>query len=166
MTGCVRFAARPMSPEQSATTFEERTLAAPGLRIFVETNVGAAFPKWPLPDWDLPNLILASLYYQPDLNVARARWAIASAGIRTAGERQNPTLSVTPAYNTTTHIPSPWLVTQTLDVPIETAGKRGYRLDQSRYLAEAARLNLLAAASQVRGRAPTLRSWPQAARPE
>jgi outer membrane protein, heavy metal efflux system len=59
---------------------------------------------------------------------------------------------VTPAYNTTTHVPSPWLVTPTLDVPIEMAGKRGYRLDQSRHLAEAARFNLLAAASQVRGR--------------
>jgi outer membrane protein, heavy metal efflux system len=152
MTGCVRFAARPLSSEQSALTFEARTLGAAGLRNFMETNVGASFLSWPLSDWDLPSLTLAAFYYQPDLDVARAKWATACAGIRTAGERPNPTLSVTPAYNTTTRIPSPWLVTPALDVPIETAGKRGYRQDRSRHVAEAARLNLLAAASQVRGR--------------
>ena len=152
MTGCVRFTARPLSPEQTASTFQARTLATPELRSFMETNMGTALPSWPLPEWDLSGLTLAAFFYQPDLDVARAKWAIASAGIRTAGEHPNPTLSVTPAYNTTTHIPSPWLVTPSLDVPIETAGKRGYRLDQSRHLAEAARWNLLTDASQVRGR--------------
>jgi cobalt-zinc-cadmium efflux system outer membrane protein len=152
MTGCARFTARPLSPEKSASGFDERSLTAPGLRGFMETNSATPLPSWPLAEWALPEVTLAAFYYQPELDVARAKWATASAGLRTAGERPNPTLSVIPAYNTTTHIPSPWLVTPTLDIPIETAGKRRHRLEQSRRLAEAARLKLLATATQIRSR--------------
>ena len=51
---------------------------------------------------------------------------MATAGTITAGERPNPTLSVAPGFNSTTAIPSPWIMTPSLDIPIETAGKRGY----------------------------------------
>jgi outer membrane protein TolC len=40
----------------------------------------------------------------------------------------------------------------TLDIPIETAGKRGYRLAQARHLSKAARLNIASAAWAVRSR--------------
>jgi outer membrane protein TolC len=39
-----------------------------------------------------------------------------------------------------------------LDIPIETAGKRGYRLARAQHLTEAARLNIASVAWQVRGR--------------
>jgi outer membrane protein TolC len=77
---------------------------------------------------------------------------VAEAGKKTAGESPNPTVSVSPAYNTTTTIPSPWIVTASLDIPIETAGKRGYRLAQARHLSKAARLNIASAAWAVRSR--------------
>jgi outer membrane protein TolC len=38
----------------------------------------------------------------------------------------------------------------TLDIPIETAGKRGHRIARASYLSEAARLNILTSAWQVR----------------
>ena len=60
----------------------------------------------------------------------------------TAGERPNPSLNVTPGYDTTTSMPSPWIPLGFLDVPIETAGKRGYRTAQAARLSEAARLKL------------------------
>src|SRR5207302_4314344 len=82
----------------------------------------------------------------------RAKWAVAQAGKKTAGERPNPTVSVTPSYNTTTAIPSPWLVTASFDIPIETAGKRGYRLAQARHLSESARLSIASVAWTVRSR--------------
>ncbi len=37
-----------------------------------------------------------------------------------------------------------------LDIPIETAGKRGYRMAEARYLSEAARLNIAQTAWEVR----------------
>lgn len=151
-TGCARFHPQPLAPEKNATEFEARSLADAGLRAFIETNLHGSLPAWPLASWDFTNLTLAGFYYHPDLDVARAKWAVATAGKKTAAERPNPSVSVAPGYNTTTHVPSPWLVTATLDIPIETAGKRGYRMAQAAQLSEAARLNIASVAWQVRSR--------------
>src|SRR5206468_4100799 len=53
-------------------------------------------------------------------------------------------------YNATTFMRSPWLPMGSLDVPIETAGERGYRRSHAAHISEAARLNILTAAWQVR----------------
>jgi cobalt-zinc-cadmium efflux system outer membrane protein len=150
--GCAHYESRPISAEGASADFQARSLGDPGLKAFLETNSPGTLPGWPLPLWDSTRLTLAAFYFHPDLDVARAKWAVATAGRLTAAERPNPTLSVTPAYNSTTHVPSPWLVTPTLDLPIETAGKRGYRIAQASQLSEAARLNLASVAWQVRGR--------------
>jgi outer membrane protein TolC len=149
--GCARFHPQPLAPEISVAEFEVRSLADARLRAFMESNLHAPLASWPLASWDFTNLTLAAFYYHPDLDVARAKWAVAKAGKTTAAERPNPTLSVTPGYNSTTRIPSPWFVTPTLDIPIETAGKRGYRIAQATQLSEAARLNIASVAWQVRG---------------
>ena len=75
---------------------------------------------------------------------------VAQGGETTAGQRPNPMLNVTPGYNTTTFAPSPWIPLGYLDVPMETAGKRGHRRAQAAQLAAAARLNVATAAWQVR----------------
>jgi outer membrane protein TolC len=101
--------------------------------------------------WTLKQLTLAAFYYQPSLAEARARLLAARAARITAGESPNPSITVTPAYDS--GIPgnfSPWMVPVSLDWPIETAGKRGYRLARARHLAEAARWNLAGAVWGVR----------------
>jgi outer membrane protein, heavy metal efflux system len=150
LAGCARFEPRPIAPTETAARFQQRSLADAAFRSYVETNLERELTNWPSQRWDLELLTLAAFYYQPSLDVARARWGVATAGKITAGERPNPTLSVTPAYNTTTKIPSPWIVTPSLDIPIETAGKRGYRIAQAQQLSEVARLNIASVAWQVR----------------
>lgn len=130
--------------------FEGRSLNDPELRRFIERSLAVELKERPV--FGFTNLVLAALYFHPDMDVARAKWATVQAGKRTAAERPNPTLSVAPAYDTTTSIPSPWLVTASLDVPIETAGKRGYRMAEAAELSEAARLNVAATAWTVRSR--------------
>jgi hypothetical protein len=51
-------------------------------------------------------------------------------------------LSASPQYNATTFTPSPWVAAFDLDIPIETAGKRGHRIAQAGRLSEAAKLNI------------------------
>ena len=152
VTGCARFEQRPISVEQAAADFASRTLEEVGLRAFMETNRQEALRDWPLSKWDFPDLTLAAWYYNPDLDVARARAATMEASRITAGERPNPTLSATPGYNTTQSVPTPWFVAASLDIPVETAGKRGYRIAQAEHLSEAARQNLATVAWQVRSR--------------
>ena len=109
--------------------------------------------EWPRASWDLPSLIFVAFYYHPDMAVARAKLAGAEAAIITAGARPNPTARFLPTYDA--DAPgglSPWTLGFTLDVPIETAGKRGYRIAQARYLANSARLNGAGTAWQVRSR--------------
>src|ERR1700728_4843261 len=63
----------------------------------------------------------------------------------TAGARPNPTLSVSPG------IPSPYLLTLDLSFPLETAGKRGLRIEAARDLELASRLELAETAWTIRG---------------
>jgi cobalt-zinc-cadmium efflux system outer membrane protein len=146
--GCAHYHAQPIDPAQTAQSFTARSLADPDLRAFVEANTETG--PWPPPSWDLRTLTLAALYFQPDLDVARARWEVVQAGRVTAGERPNPSVSAEVGYNTTTGTPSPWIPIAVLDIPIETAGKRGHRLAEAAHLSEAARLELASAAWRVR----------------
>jgi len=150
--GCVHYQARPIDPAQTARSFGARRLDDPGLRVFVETNAAPRPAVWPPTRWDLDSLTLAALYFQPDLDVARARWAVAQGGRAAAGERPNPSVTGGPAYNTTTKTPTPWIPFVGFDIPIETAGKRGHRVAEAAHRAEAARLDLAGAAWQVRSR--------------
>ncbi len=150
LASCARFHSQPLAPAQTADRLESRSLTDPALRTFLETNLHRELADWPAQSWDFDMLMLAAFRYHPSLEVARAQWAVASGGETTAAQRPNPTLNVTPGYNATTFMSSPWIPLTFLDVPIETAGKRGYRRAQAAQLSEAARLNIATAAWQVR----------------
>lgn len=149
LPACARYRAAPLAAEPRAAAFEHRTLDDPGLRAFLTAHSDQALSP---PPWNFSTLLLAAVYFHPDLDVARAQWATAEAGRITAGQFPNPSISVYPAFDTSRGTPSPWLVTATLDVPIETAGKRGHRLARAAHLSDAARLNIASVAWDVRSR--------------
>jgi outer membrane protein TolC len=81
----------------------------------------------------------------------RAQWLVAAAGLKTAGARPNPSVTVTPGYDS--QIPgnfSPWLVPVSFDLPIETAGKRGKRIAEAEKVSESTRWNFVSAIWKVR----------------
>src|SRR5260221_1777097 len=119
---CAHYQPQPLVPEQSASEMESRTLG------------GGA--------WDRARLTAAALKMEPELEVARAKVATAQAAIVTAGARPNPTFgfSATNVSRLLGGMP-PWISGFTLDVPIETAGKRGHRIAQAQALANAAALS-------------------------
>ena len=148
--GCARFHSQPISPGKNAAELERRSLDALELRSFLEKSLHQQFATWPTASWNFEMLAGAALYYHPDLAVARAQWRIAQGGEKTAAQRPNPTLSVSPQYTVNVTEPSPWVVAASLDIPLETAGKRGYRRAQAAHLSNAARLNIATVAWQVR----------------
>lgn len=152
--GCAHYEAKPLSPAQTASALENRSLDDPGLRSFLEKNLHREAAAGAPRAWDFEMLTLAAFYYHPDLEVARAEWDVARAAIVTAGGRPNPTLSLVPGINTS-HVNaspglSPWIPIVDFDLPLETAGKRGHRIAQARQLSESARLNIAATAWHVR----------------
>lgn len=154
IAGCATYHSQPITPQETATTFDNRSFIDENLHVFLETNhiTGA----WPRQSWDLNALTFVAFYYQPALAEARAHWASVQTGEITAGERPNPSVSVTPGYDS--QIPgnfSPWLVTASLDVPIETAGKRTKRIAEAGHISEAAYWDFVAAAWQTRSQVRT-----------
>ena len=148
---CVAYQARPLSPEKTLEDFESRTLDDEPLAEYLRENLNAAPSSQAA--WGLPELTLAAFFYNPTLDIARARWAVARGGKKTAAERPNPSLAVTPGFDSTTGFGgdiSPWIVSLALDIPIETAGKRGYRMAEAQHLSEAARLDIAQTAWEIR----------------
>jgi outer membrane protein TolC len=136
----------PISPPQTAAQLEARTLDAPGLKEFLQQNHVSS----PGGSWDLAALTVAAFYYNPGFDVARARLVAAEAAVTSAGARPNPTLGVAPGASASPE--SPWLFILDFALPLETAGKRGYRAERARKLSEAARLELAGLGWQVRSR--------------
>jgi outer membrane protein TolC len=151
LAGCAHFRSQPLSAEQTAAQLDARRLDDAGLKKFLDQNLGGDTTDWPKTNWNFRELMLVGFYFHPDLAVARAEWLVARGGMKTAGARLNPSVTVNPAYDT--QIPgnySPWMVPVTFDLPIETAGKRGKRIAEAKKKAESARFIFMQAAWQVR----------------
>lgn len=151
LAGCATYQPKPISPTELAQSFEVRSLASGALRVHLSQQLGHEVEPWPLPRWNREMLTLVAYYYSPALDIARAQWGTAKAGIDVAGAIPNPVLQLPFQYNTPNPGPGrPYTVGPTLDIPIETAHKRGYRIDQASYLSEVARLNTSNEAWKVR----------------
>src|SRR5258708_34073313 len=146
LSGCAarRYQPVPIVPTETASRLETLSLGDEDLHAFVEKNVGHAVAPWPPKTWNLATLSLAALYFNPSLEGAKARVEEAQAAIVTAGARPNPSLGITPG------LPSPYLFNLDFAVPIETAGKRGHRIQAARSLDQAARFDLADSAWKVR----------------
>ncbi len=151
LAGCTTYHPQPIAPAQLARQFEQRSLASKELHAFVVRETGHDVAPWPPAHWSREMLTLAAFYYNPALDVARAQWGTAKAGIDVADTIPNPVLQLPFQYSTPNPGPgSPITLGPALDIPIETAHKRGYRVDQATRLSEAARLSLVNEAWKVR----------------
>lgn len=149
-TGCSSYTPRPITPESTAAALERRTLNEPRLMQFISavspTYVGGTTA------WDISTLTLAAIYYHPEVEISRARLAQARAGIKTAGQIPNPTLTFGPGSGVlAAEAPSALTLGILITFVIETFGKREARVERATNLAEAARQDLVTAAWQVRG---------------
>lgn len=158
LSSCASYQPQPLSASQNAQAIEARSLTDPRLHAFIdaargeESSAETASSTAHVPTWDLATLTLAALYYHPNLDIARARWDQARAGIATAHQIPNPSLSFEDlSYGSPTHSPAEWTVAPVINFLIETAGKRRLRTRVAEALAETARSDLATTAWQVRG---------------
>jgi cobalt-zinc-cadmium efflux system outer membrane protein len=154
-TGCARYKyhAAPISPQSLAHGLYSRSLDDPELRAWMQQSAGFRPPLSPLETWDLNSLILAADFFNPDLDIARANVASGEAAIRTAAMKPNPSVTVGPGYETDPT--GPFLMAFDFSLPIETAGKRGYRIANATHLGQASRIQLAQTAWVVRSRVRT-----------
>ncbi len=133
LSGCASFTAAPITPVATMRSFEERSLNSAEVQNYVASHVSAGNTAGPVTTWDVQSLTLAAFYFSPELDLARAKSATAGAAVQTASQRPNPSLQL-PFEYTSNPKPgdSPYTLGLGLDIPIETAGKRGYRVARAR----------------------------------
>ncbi|MDD5272474.1 MAG: TolC family protein [Methylovulum sp.] len=147
LTGCAHFQDRPLEPHVSASRLQARSLNGGELRQFLDaTHISKQAP------WNLDTLTLAAWFYHPDMALIRAQAAMADAAGVTAAQRPNPSVAITPTWISNLADAMPWIFVSSVSIPIETAGKRGLRMDRSKHLDNAARLRIADTAWLVRGR--------------
>jgi outer membrane protein TolC len=155
LCGCATFTSEPIDAPSSMLAFESRSLEDPDLRRYVSAHLPLHEPS-AAPAWDLESLMVVAYFYSPELDVARARGAVADAAVRSAAQRPTPSLQGPFVYRFDAKPEdSPYTLGLGLDLPIETAGKRGYRVAQAKHLSIVSRLEIGAAAWQVRSRLRT-----------
>src|SRR6516164_7490006 len=81
LAGCATYHPQPIAPDQLARQFEERSLANDELRAYLTRELGHDIQPWPLVRWNREMLTLAAWYYSPALDLARAQWGTAKAGV-------------------------------------------------------------------------------------
>lgn len=151
LAACASYTAKPIVPSNTAAALEQRTLAEPALTQFIDGVLPDRAASGSSPAWDLSSLTLAALYFHPEMEVSRAKLALARAGVKTARQIPNPTLSIQPGQYPALIDASAWTVGFLVNFVIETFGKRDKRIEQAGNLVEAARQDLATAAWQVRG---------------
>ncbi|HVC89202.1 MAG TPA: TolC family protein [Acidobacteriaceae bacterium] len=152
VTGCARYKyhAAPILPAAQAASLYARSLDDPDLRSWMKQAVAYQPPSWPMETWNLNALTLAAFYFNPDLDVARANAAAATAAITTAAMKPNPSIGGGPGYESGDQ--GPFTMAFNFSLPIETAGKRGYRIANATHLSLASRIQLSQTAWVVRSR--------------
>ncbi len=147
LSGCARYVAQPVSVERNAARFDARSLGDPELSAFLRDSLPAGAPAW-----GVGRLSMAALYFQPGIEVARSRLAVALGAARTAGQVANPTVSASAFYNLVITHPTPWTVGLVVNFLVESLGRRGARVAQAGALAEAARADIATAGWAVRAK--------------
>lgn len=118
--------------------FASRNFDDPAMRQFIARVLPDAGP------WDLDRLVLAALYYSPELDIVRARIQASEGAVLTAATEPNPRLSFALGF--------PWLVSLSLQMPADTAALRGLRQLRAEFLSQATRYEFYEAVWSLRSR--------------
>ena len=136
-----------LTADAGAAAVGARSLDDAGLRRFLSENTGQA----PGGAWDFESLSWVAFYYHPSLAVARAQWATSLATRQTAAARPNPTVSLTPGYDSTHQAGiSPWFPAVNFDLLLLNSKKRTHQQAIAAAESESARLAVVSAAWRVR----------------
>lgn len=152
LAACASFNRVELDPAATAVQLTQRSLSDPGLLGFVQSVLGTDFST-EQPLWSVDALTVAALYYNGDIQLAKAQQETAKAAVITAKQRPNPNLSNSLTYVTNRELTSaPWIVANALNIPVETAHKRTYRVERAQWMTNAAAFKVTEAIWGMRSR--------------
>ncbi|HWA12590.1 MAG TPA: TolC family protein [Burkholderiales bacterium] len=151
--GCssAQYRPRPLDQEAALAEYAQRDANVDGLRRFAAAN-GLAPAEWPPAQWGLRELTLVGLYFHPDLRIARARAGLAHAQQAAAGQRPPAGMRVQPEHHSRDleEEKGPWTLGIEFEIPVGGQSRRDALAQRGAFLADAADLDVAAAAWRVR----------------
>lgn len=148
--GFQEYIAQPLKPAEIAEKFARRQVDNQQFHDYLIAN-GYSTEQLPIQTWNADELIYCALFFNPNLDVARAQWRSTEAAKMTAALRPLPGLKASygDSNNANDEI-KPYTYTLSIDLPVETANKRNIRIESAAHLSEAAKLRIAQSAWQLR----------------
>lgn len=144
LSGCSFQQYQPKPIDQIAINarLQAKDPSSPQFRQYLLDN-GYPDENLPIQRWGLEELVYAALFFNPDLDVARAQWRAAESAKSTAAIRNVPTVNGNIAHsNQANGDIRPYALGLSIDIPIETANKRDIRIDSAAHLSEIAKFEI------------------------
>jgi len=141
--GCATYRPAPVDPAATRAQWQARRLDDPALGARLRPWLPPRdHGQWPPAQYGRAELVLAAFALNPDVAEARARLAEASAAVRTAGARANPSLGLAlERYTQAQADGAPWLWGLSTDFLLDGGLRRRLRLQRANQDVRAARLD-------------------------
>jgi outer membrane protein TolC len=145
--GCAHYTPAPLDPVTLGRELEARNGNEPDLAAFLQSHGSSRTAD----RWSVTDLVLAAIYFSPELDRLRAEWRAAVAAAATAGAHARPDLEGEVGYGVTggDAIESRWVAALAAVFTLELGGKRGARIAAARARAARAELELEVAAFNI-----------------
>lgn len=148
--GFQHYVAKPIDTNAISTKIEYKNPESAEFQQFLISN-GYSPDVLPLQRWGVDELTFCALFFHPSLEVARAQWRAVAATQQATTQKPNPTLNTHLAHSSNANDDiSPYMLGLSIDIPIETAGKRDIRIENASHLSQVAKLGLAQTAWQLR----------------
>ncbi len=155
LTSCsyLPYQAKPLDSQTITAKLINKDPSSPEFNAYLKSQ---GVTQLPIQSWGLNELTYCALFFNPSLDVAKAKWVAMQASINTANQRQIPSINGKLAHsNLKNGDRSPWAYGLGLDIPLETANKRQIRTELASYEAEIAHIEVAQVAWQLRSQIAT-----------
>jgi outer membrane protein TolC len=152
LTACnfIQYQPKAIDIQLNAEKIESKNPFGPEFTQFL-VNSGYKEEQLPVEKWGVDELTYCALFFHPSLDVDRAQWRAAEAAVGTAGARPLPSINTSGANNSRANeAKSPYALSLSIDIPIETSNKREIRIENAQHLSLAAKLQIAQSAWQLR----------------
>jgi outer membrane protein TolC len=148
--GFVDYIAKPIDQQAVIQRFEHKNPNSEQFKQYLAYN-NYEPNTFPIARWGLDELTYCSLFFHPNLDVARAQWRAAQASQSVAGAKPLPSISGNYGKgNNANNDISPYTYSLSIDIPIETAGKRNIRIENAQHVSESVKLEIAQTAWNLR----------------
>lgn len=129
MTSCAyqEYKAEPIEANQTIAHLVSRDINEPGFIKFMQEN---SIAQWPIKQWGFEEIVLISLYFNPQLQADFAEFKLNEAQALALLQRENPVMSIPLEHHSDTDgSVSPWLIGLLFDFIYERPAKRQAKQD-------------------------------------